>query len=252
VAAALDDMPARVALAVARRDDLAAQDRHGDLAAVRVAGDGERDAVGDVREQVGVVAQEQDGRAGGDGAHCPGDVGVARARIGDPGHVEAAEVRDLVLEHPDAGRAQRGGDALAAVAPVVVAEHGEDAERGVQLAEPPRDGLGRHGRAAADVGVDEVAEQQDEVGGARVDRGDQALDALLVDVRRAGVQVGDQRDAQSVELRRPARQAQLALADAPVARLVPQRAPGDGGRGEGDGRGAGRGGSSAAVHARER
>ena len=120
----------------------------------------------------------------------------------------------------------------------MVAEHGEHAEPRAQLAEPPGDRLGGDGRAEMDLGVDVVAEQQDEVGPAAVDRLDDARHALLADVRRAGMEVGDDRDAQPGERRRPVREAQGARPEAAVARLVPQRAPAErrGGEGCGGGR----------------
>ena len=51
----LHDVAARVALAVAGRDERAAHVRERDLAAVRVPGDRERDPLGHVRERVGLV-----------------------------------------------------------------------------------------------------------------------------------------------------------------------------------------------------
>jgi hypothetical protein len=252
VATVLDDVPARVALAEARRDHAPAQHGHRDLAAVGVARDRERDAVGDRGEHVGIVTEEDDGRVRRDVAQRDAHVRAARARVGEAGDVERADVDRRVLEHRDAGAAQGGGDPLAAVVPVVVAQDGEHAQPRVQPAEALGDGLGRDRAAATDVRVDEVAEQQREVGRALVDGGDEALDALLVDMRRAGVQVGDERDTEPVELGGPAREPQLALADPAAARLVPERAPGDGGRSDGGRGGAGRGGSSGALHAGER
>src|SRR4051812_19124937 len=59
VAAALDPVAAGVAVAETRRDDPRAQRRRcRDLAAVRMARDRERDALGDPREDVGAVGQD--------------------------------------------------------------------------------------------------------------------------------------------------------------------------------------------------
>ena len=55
VAPALDLVAAGVALAEPRRQERAADERHADLAAVQVAGHGERDTVGHLGEHVRVV-----------------------------------------------------------------------------------------------------------------------------------------------------------------------------------------------------
>ena len=134
----------------------------------------------------------------------------------------------LVLEHGDPRLAQCRAHPGAVVVPVVVAEHGDDAERRAQRAERGRRRRpGATGPPNATVGVDVVAEQQDEVRAARVDRRDEALDPLLADVRRAGVQVGEQRDPEPGERLRPAGQGEVALPDPVAARLLPERAPRD-------------------------
>jgi hypothetical protein len=143
-----------------------------------------------------------------------------------------------VLEHRDACLAQRGADAPPAVRPVVVAEHRRDAPAGAQAAERAGDRLGRDPRPP----VEEVAEEQRGVGLAGVHGGDEPRDPLGVDEAGTGVQVGHERDADARERVRPAREGELALADAQLARLAPQRAPGDGrqdgGRPEGEAHGA--------------
>jgi hypothetical protein len=242
VAAALDDVARRVALAEPRRDERAAHDRHADLAAVQVAGDRERDPFGHGREEVGVVAEDDHRRAGRHVAQGAGRVGRAVARVLEARDPDAAGVARLVLEHGDPGGPQGGAHARAVVVPVVVAEDGDDAARGPEGGEAGRDGPRRHGRPEAHLGVDVVAEQQDEIGPARVDGVDEALEAILADVRRARVEVGDQRDAQPCERVRPAGECEVALADDAAARFVPQRPPGDGG---GRGRDGARGGGCA-------
>jgi len=61
-------------------------------------------------------------------------------------------------------RGERPRDARTAGPPVVIAEHGIDAERRAQPAEHRRDRLGRHGRGLDAVPRDVVAQQQDQVG----------------------------------------------------------------------------------------
>jgi len=251
VAAALDDVPAGVALAEARRHERAADQRHADLPAVQVARHGERNAVGHAREEVGVVACEDRRGAVGHVAQRPLDVGGAVARVLDARDPDVAGAHRVVLEHGDAGGAQGGAHAGAVVAPVVVAQDGDDAERGPQCREAPGDGRGRDARTEAHLGVDVVAEEQDEVGPLRIDRRDEARDALRAHVRRPGVEVGHERDAQAVERDRPAlAEVELALADAAAARLLPEGAPGDRADREAGAGDTGCDGAAGALHAR--
>jgi len=247
VAAALDDVAAGVALAEPRRDERAAHERHADLPAVEVAGDGQRDAVGHLREQVRVVAEQDGRRVVGNVPQGAFDVRRLVAEVLDAGDPHVARAARLVLQHRDSRVAESRAHAGAVVAPVVVAEDRDDPERRPQPAEPRRHGRRRDARSEADLGIDVVAEQQDEVRRRRVHRGGDALDPLLADVRRAGVQVGDERDAQAVERGRPPlTEVELALADAVAPRLLPQRAPGDRGRDES---GGGREGGTGTLHA---
>ena len=88
--------------------------------------------------------------------------------------------------------------AVAAGAPVVVAEDGDAAER---RADPPerRRHVGRAQRLRERrVVVDVVAEQRDEVRALAVDERRDALDLLEAHVRRARVEVGDEREAEAV------------------------------------------------------
>jgi hypothetical protein len=129
VAPVLDDVAAGVALAVAGGDRRKAQDRNRDLAAVEVAGEGQRHAVGDEREDVRVVGEQDQGRVGRDAVEGGRQVGTAVAQVGEPRDVHVAGLDGPVLEHFDAGVAQRVTDGEARALPVVVAEHGERAER---------------------------------------------------------------------------------------------------------------------------
>jgi len=248
VAAVLHDVARGVALAEARRQEGPAHDRHPDLAAVEVARHGQGDARGHAREQIGVVGQEDHGRSGGHVAQRAADVRPAVAEVLDAGDPQPARVGRLVLEHRDPRFAQGGAHARAVVVPVVVAEHGDDAARRTQGAEAGGDGPRRDRAAERDLGIDVVAEQQDEVRAVRVDRRDEALDPLLADVRRAGVQVGEQRDPEAGELLRPAGESELALPDAVAARLLPERAPRDRRGGGAGGRRARGGGSARTRH----
>jgi len=251
VAAVLDHVPAGVALAEARRDERAADQRHADLAAVEVAGDRERDAVGDMREEVGVVAEQDRRGPVGDPAQRARDARLAMARVVDARDPHVAEAHRLVLEHRDPRRAQGGAHLGPLVRPVMVAHDRGDAERRPQRAEARRDRRRRDARAEAHLGVDVVAEQEDEVGPLRVHGRDEPLDALGADVRRARVQVRHERDPKAVEGRRPAvTEAELALANALATGLLPERAPGDRGRGKAGRGDAGGDGGAGALHAR--
>jgi hypothetical protein len=240
VAAILDDVAARVALAEARGDERPADQRHADLAAVQVAGHGERDAVGHVRELVRVVAEEDHGGAVGNVAQRALDVGRAEARVLDARDPEVARAERVVLEDGDAVLAQCRAHTGAVVQPVVVAEHRDDAERRAQCGQALGHRPRRDARAEGHLGVDVVAEQEDEVRALGVDRGDDARDARGADVRRAGVQIGDERDAQAVEPGRPVcAEVERDIADAAAVRLVPEPAPRDGARREAGGGGGG-------------
>ena len=94
-----------------------------------VAAERQRDALGDAREDVGVVAEQQHGRVVGHGGERAADVGRPLGGVGQAGDPQllghAREADRLVLEHADAGVAQRLGDPRPVVGPVVVAEHGD-------------------------------------------------------------------------------------------------------------------------------
>ena len=163
MAAVLDDMARGVALAEPRRQERPPQERRADLAAVEVARHGQRDARGHAREQVRVVGEEDHGRSGRHVAQRVPDVRPAVAQVLDARDPQPARVGRLVLEHRDPRLAQRRAHPGAVVVPVVVAEHGDDAARRAQGAEAGGDGPRRDRAAERDLGVDVVAEQQDEV-----------------------------------------------------------------------------------------
>jgi len=251
VAAVLHDVARGVALAEPRRQERPPQERHPDLAAVEVARHRQGDVRGHAREEVRVVGEEDHGRSGGHVAQRAADVRPAVAEVLDAGDPQPARVGRLVLEHRDPRVLQRGAHPGAVVVPVVVAEHGDDATRRAQGAEAGGDRPRRDRAAERDLGVDVVAEQEDEVRAACVDRRDEALDPLLANVRRAGVQVGEQRDPEPGEVVRPAGEGEVALPDPVAARLLPERAPRDRGGGGAGGRRARGGGSARTRHRRQ-
>ena len=164
VAAVLDDVPARVPLAVARRDRRAAQDRDRHLPAVEVAGERQRDAVGDEREHVGVVREQDHGRAGGDVRERGREVRAAHAQVGEAGDVEVAGLARRGSRAPRCRR--RAARSTCGRRPA--SSRGCRARRTRRAARAGSRArarsLGGEPAAPQRVGVDEVAEQEDHVG----------------------------------------------------------------------------------------
>jgi hypothetical protein len=79
------------------------------------------------------------------------------------------DARHVVLKDADARARERAAHALAVEPPVVIAEHGVDAERRAKVFELRGDLFGLDELAADHVLNHEVAEQEDEVGPQRVD-----------------------------------------------------------------------------------
>ncbi|HWV86301.1 MAG TPA: hypothetical protein VNZ62_12715 [Capillimicrobium sp.] len=197
MAAALHDVGAGgVAGAEARRDPRAARARDVDLPAVGVAGKGEGGPVRHAREDVGVVGEEEDGGFGVlDGFERSVGVGDALGGVADAGDVEPGSGRGgVVLEDGDAVVAEGLGYPVPAGEPVVVAEDGDDAAGCFEVVEAFRHALGRDLVAEVMVVVDVVAEEDDEIGPRPVHARDDVGQRVLVDLRRAGVEVRDDGD----------------------------------------------------------
>lgn len=194
-------------------------------------------ARGDAREDVRVVREEDDRVFGACLPQRAFDVRRARPQVCDTGQPEAPPTRldshGLVLKHVQTRPAQCTRDALAVVPPVVVPEHGVDAERraqGPQLfgyrlrfderAAEHAAALAALVRRAAD---DEVAGDEHEVGRLLVHTLDDFTQALQTHVRRADVQVCEQRDLQPPVLRAPTGHGQTDVTDDRPRRLQPER-----------------------------
>ena len=97
------------------------------------------------------------------------------------------------------------------IAAVVVADHGEHPERRPQTGERGGDLFDRHVAREERPGVDVVAEQQADVGALGVDAVDDLVDLAILHMQGSGMQVGDDRDLQTIQRGRPARQIDLGL-----------------------------------------
>ena len=93
-------------------------------------------------------------------------------------------------------RLERARDARAVQPPVVVAAHGEDAERRLDRAQPIGDRFGRDEPAAYDPLDHEVAEQQHEVRSCGIDLGHDTIELLNAGTRRSDVEIRRKRHAQ--------------------------------------------------------
>jgi hypothetical protein len=215
MASSLHDVSCGVPLTVAGRHDGSPDQREEDLAAVRVPSERQRDPRRHVREDVGVVREHDCRRPVRHAAERAGDIRRARPQIGEPDEPErlplARHADRLVLEHHDPNRTERVADAHAVEPPVVIAEHREGAEGRMQRREHARRVFGgnRPPQPGAPESGDEVPEEHDEIGSHARDGRHDASDLLDADVRRPRVDVGEHRDAEPGELRRPARQREL-------------------------------------------
>ncbi len=245
--AVLHDVAVGVAVSVARRHDGRVPE-HAQLAAVGVAADGKGHAGRDAREDVGLVGHEQHRRVVGHLGQRTGEVVEAdeAATVPDALRREGDLIRqaceperatvlcephDVVLVDRYAGGFQRtpaehralAADLrLAVVPPIMIAEDGVHAERRLEPRERRRPAFCRHERPHVLVAGLVVAEQQRDVGLQPVGRLDDVGHALEVHPRFAGVEVGDERDAQARAVLPSGRREGVAL-DAQAERLDAER-----------------------------
>jgi hypothetical protein len=196
--AVLDDVARHEALPIVGRHDGGADQRQPDLPAMRVPGQREHDAVGDLGEQIRIVRDQEHGSARvGDGAKGAGQVVRAAPEIADPCDPERTRRRPdpygRVFQHPDPGRLERPLDSRSVERPVVIAHDGDDAPRGAELTQLRRDRLRGHERPAGDAQRDHVAEDADQIRMGRIGAGDDFRQASEPIVRRADVQVAQHR-----------------------------------------------------------
>ena len=188
-------------------EDDGAEQGEADLASVGVAGEHEVDDVtagmeDDLVGVVGGVAHEQDGAvwAGGNGVV---QIGLAGGGVGDAGEPEALAValdgEVLVVEDGDLGAGHGFGDDGVADGGVVVAHDAEALGAG-EIAENLGAAVGGSlGEGEGERAVaDEVAGEEEQVGGERVDVGDDAREEGGVGVL-VEVDVGELDDAVVVE-----------------------------------------------------
>ena len=223
MASAFLDVTDRVALAIPRRDDGPAHQRNVDLPAMGMPGQGDGHARRHQGKDVGIVGEDDDGLCGRNGARGSRGIRGARVEVGQPDEPERVpavpEARRFVVEDHDAGRAERARHARAVVPPVVVAEHGEDAERRAKWLQPGRRHLGLDPSPPDHPVHDEVPQQHHEVGPALVDEGDDAVELLGADVRGARVQVRHDGDGERGHLPRPRGKRELDILDDEAAGL---------------------------------
>jgi hypothetical protein len=198
---ALDDQPVGVALAIARGDDGPAQERHRDLPAVGVSGQGEgRRARARPGTRRGCAVR---GRRARPRARARERAGCSRAGSRGrprPGHPEATRAvtdrRRFVLQHADAGALEVAAHAGSIQPPIVVPEHGHDAVGRAQPGQVCGRRLRRDEPAEQHVVDDEVAQDDDEVRMRAVRSRDDLVEPVEAVAERADVQVGEDGDAQ--------------------------------------------------------
>ena len=157
------------AVSEARKVREAVEERHADLAAVRVAAqDYVRAGIRRVVELVRVVREQDGGRAIGTIAHGLREVGAPCPRVVDRGQPElrSAPVDDdpLVAEHRDPTRAQHRDQGLAVSEVVVIAHRREDAVRRAKRSDDGRDVLVEVGAARHHVSGDDREIREGAVG----------------------------------------------------------------------------------------
>ena len=136
-----------------------------------------------------------------------------------------------VFEHRNSGVRQGLSHALAVIPPVVIAQHGVDAQRSVQLVQL-RGGLfgldevasGKPAAAPSRTTNDEIAQQYDQRGVFGVGALDDLPQLVEPHVRRADMQVTDHRDPQ---IGSPPRKFHGEMADHQQAGLDPESPQGD-------------------------
>ncbi len=189
MAAVLDDVAPGIAPTEPRGNGGRSKERQIDLAAVSVAGECQRNAVGDFGKDVGVVGEGDCGDALGQASENGADVGLHLPEIADPGEPEiesfSFEAQALVLEDPDAGGLQGSADPRAVVPVVVIAEDREHAKRRLELREDRSGRFRRNEFTAPDSGDDVVSGEENEVGPSPVDEGHDLLTASPF-LRRTG------------------------------------------------------------------
>jgi hypothetical protein len=185
---------------------------------VHVAGEDQVPAAGLDRVEGAREVAEQDPQVG------VGRREAARAAVEPGARVDARELDAapaqldldrLVEQQPrrcEVVELGRTRERVAAERPVVVAE--DDVRRPKPPEQAPQPGLGARVR-------EQVARDADEVGRALRRPGDRALDGPRAARRDAEVEVREVRDPEAVELRRQARQLELALVQLDPAGLEP-------------------------------
>ena len=167
----------------------------------------ERDARRHLRENVGLVRQQDDRIVAGDARQRAGQIVDAfEMAVADPmseliaeaGEPEAlaflADVNHVVFHqrHGDIGEGAAHG--IEAVPPVVIAEDGVDAERGAQAGKLGRPGGRRHALGDETVGGEIIAQHHDQIGLERLRGIDHLAHARDPHIGAAGVDVGDHGD----------------------------------------------------------
>ena len=197
-------------------------------------GERQRDPLGDVRERVGVVGEQQHRRVLGHRHQR-----AVHARAADPVVAHARDPQAVAGRAPPSPRARSIADVRERVGDPAARPR---TSRGCRARRTTPRGAAASGASRADErlgvdrprehrpAVDEVAQQADEVGPLGRQRLRRALDGVEPGVRHAGVEVREHPDAQPVERRRPARERQLLAPHDQPARLDPGRPDAEGGR----------------------
>src|SRR2546423_13112435 len=169
------------------------------------------------------MSQRDDGAIIRDSLKCAFDVLRARPDIAQTDQPERLAVLlnpyDIIFQHSNADPIQGTHDALSVIPPIVISEHGVNAQSSAQTLQFVCDHF-RLDKVSTDHILDhEITREQDQVWLLPIDRRNDLLQLLDIYMRRADVQIRDDRDLQSRQRWRPSAQTDQRLVDHQPVRL---------------------------------
>jgi len=182
-----------------------------------MAGQGQRDAVRDHGEQVGVMGEGDRRDLLRQAFQNGADVGLLLPQVADSDEPEvealSLDANALVLKHPDSRGLESSPHPRSVVPVVVIAEDGKDAERRLDPREEGGGGLRRNELAAPHSGGHVVSGEENDVRPGLIDPRHDFLELPGSVERRAHVEIAEKSDDQAVLPGGPERKRQLVAVD---------------------------------------